>query len=367
MRLPSSTHPYIALRLRLAHHALLQFAASLASSMEIVVFLACPVLLALLSVIALPGFLAMSLPWPAALGLLCGQVLLTCLPAWLLRKRLLPATVAAWLRQLPLPPRLRRQADIVVAGLLMLPLGIAYFVSAGIWLLQSPPWLRPIAAPGIAATITAWLLAWLLTSCIMALRLRAPRPVRSARPHTVTAHVHRPPRWRILFLWRQLFWLPFWRNDNVIGIQQSVLLVTAGASMLAWLLRAPLVPAPLLGLLASASLIIVTDRGDKAVREQIAVLRPSLNAWPLASTGLTRLACAASLLPAFAVLLAGAVLLYAVDPAALQQRVTTVYALTASVALLAIVGLPRLTARGRVVLVVFSILALSAIGSELWN
>ena len=75
MRLPSSTHPYIALRLRLAHHALLQFAASLASSMEIVVFLAGPVLLALLSVIALPGFLAMTLPWPAALGLLCAQSL----------------------------------------------------------------------------------------------------------------------------------------------------------------------------------------------------------------------------------------------------------------------------------------------------
>ena len=97
------------------------------------------------------------------------------------------------------------------------------------------------------------------------------------------------------------------------------------------------------------------------------MLRPSLNAWPLASTALTRLACAASLLPPFAVLLAGAVLLYCIDPAALQQRVTKVYALTASVALLAIVGLPRLTARGRVVLVVLSILALSAIGSELWN
>ena len=82
---------------------------------------------------------------------------------------------------------------------------------------------------------------------------------------------------------------------------------------------------------------------------------------------MTRLACAASLLPPFAVLLAGAVLLYCIDPAALQQRVTMVYALTASVALLAIIGLPRLTARGRVALVVFSILALSAIGSELWN
>jgi hypothetical protein len=367
MRLPRSTPPYIALRLRLAHHALLQFAASLASSMEILVFLAGPVLLGLLSVIALPGFLAASQPWPAALGIIATQTVLTCLPAWLLRKRLLPAHTAAWLRQLPLPPRLRWQADIAVAGMLMLPLGIAYAVSAGIWLLQSPPWLRPIIAPGIGATLAAWLLAWLLTTLIVAQRLRAPRPAQKARPPTMTAYVPQRPRWSTLFLWRQLFWLPFWRNENVIGLQQSVLLATAGASMLAWLLRAPLLPAPLLGLLASASLVIVTDRGDKAVREQIAVLRPVLNAWPLASTALTRLACAASLLPAFAVLLSAGVLLYATDPAALQQRVTSVYALTASVALLAIVGLPRLTARGRVALVVLSILALSAIGSELWN
>ncbi|WP_426073919.1 hypothetical protein [Janthinobacterium sp. DSP2-3-3] len=367
MRLPHSLSPYLALRLRLAHHALLQFAASLASSMEILVFLAGPVLLGLLSVIALPGFLAVSLPWPAALGVLSAQALLTCLPAWLLRKRLLPAPIAAWLRQLPLPTRLRWQADVAVAGLLMLPLGLAYAVSAAIWLVQSPPWLRPIVAPGIAATIAAWLLAWLLTTLIVTQRLRAPRPAQRARSPTMSAYVPQRPRWRTVFLWRQLFWLPFWRNDNVIGIQQSVLLATAGASMLAWLLRAPLVPAPLLGLLASASLIIVTDRGDKAVREQIAVLRPSLNAWPLASTALTRLACAASLLPPFAVLLAGAVLLYNIHPASLQQRVTSVYALTASAALLAIVGLPRLKARGRVVLVVLSILALSAIGSELWN
>ena len=367
MRLPRSLSPYLALRLRLAHHALLQFAASLASSMEILVFLAGPVLLGLLSVIALPGFLAMSLSWPAALGLLGAQALLTCLPAWLLRKRLLPAPIAAWLRQLPLPPRLRWQADVAVAGMLMLPLGLAYAVSATIWLLQSPPWLRPLAAPGMAATLAVWLLAWLLTTRIVAQRLRAPRPAQGARAPTMTAYVPQRPRWTTLFLWRQLFWLPFWRNDNVIGLQQSVLLATAGASMLAWLLRAPLVPAPLLGLLASASLVIVTDRGDKAVREQLAVLRPALNAWPLAGTALTRLACAASLLPAFAVLLSAGVLLYAVDPAALQQRVTKVYALTAGAALLAIVGLPRLTVRGRVALVVFSILALSAIGSELWN
>ena len=107
--------------------------------------------------------------------------------------------------------------------------------------------------------------------------------------------------------------------------------------------------------------------GDKAVREQIAVLRPSLDAWPLASAAVLRLACAASLLPAFAVLPGAALLLYCIDPGVLRQRVTGVYAITASVAVMAIVGLPRLSARGRVALVVLSILALSAIGSELWN
>ena len=66
-------------------------------------------------------------------------------------------------------------------------------------------------------------------------------------------------------------------------------------------------------------------------------------------------------------LLGAGVVLYGTDPAMLQRRVTGVYAVTASLALLAIVGLPRLTARGRVALVVLSILALSAIGSELWN
>lgn len=361
MRLPSSIHPYLALRLRLAHHALLQFAASLASSMEILFFLAGPVLLGLLSVIALPSLLAVTLPWSAALGVLGAQVLLTCLPAWLLRKRLLPANIANWLRHL------RWRADVAVAGMLMLPLGVAYAISTGVWLLQSPPWLRPIVVPGMAATIAAWLLAWLLSTCILALRLRAPHPVQRARQRTATAYIAHAPRWPTLFLWRRLFWLPFWRNENVTGLQQSVLLASAVAAMLAWLLRVPLVPAPLLALLVSASLILLTDRGDKAVREQIAVLRPSLNAWPLAGTALLRLACAASVLPAFAVLLGAGALLYGTNPAALLQRASSVYAITASVAVLAIVGLPRLTARGRVALVSLSILALSAIGSELWN
>lgn len=370
MRLPGNPHPYLLLRLRLTHHALRQFVASFASSVEILVLLAGPVLLGLLSVLALPCLHAATLPWPAALAIIGAQALATCVPAWLLRKRLLPAPVAAWLRVLPLAPALRWQADAGVAAMLMAPLALAYAASAGVWLYQSPAWLRPVAAQGMAAIAASWLLSWLLTTCIFKLRMAAPRPARHARQ---TAAVRLAPatsttlRWPAVFLWRRLFWLPFWRQENVTGIQQSLLLAGAMASMLAWLLRAPLLPAPLLALLSSASLVLITDRGDKAVREQLLLLRPSLAAWPIASTPLIRLACAFSLLPGFAVLIAAALLLQATAPALLLQRVPLVYACTASCALLAIVGLPRLSARARVALVVFSILILTAIGSELWN
>ena len=367
MRLPGNPHPYLLLRLRLTHHALHQFVASLASSVEILVLLAGPLLLGLLSVLALPCLHAATLPWPAALAIIGAQALATCLPAWLLRKRLLPAPVAAWLRALPLTPALRWQADAGVAAMLMAPLALAYAASAGVWLYQSPAWLRPVAAQGMAAIGASWLLSWLLTACIFKLRMAAPRLVRQASQTAAIGLAPVAPRWTTLFVWRRLFWLPFWRAENMVGIQQSLLLAGAVISMLAWLLRVPLVPAPLLALLASASLVLITDRGDKAVREQLTLLRPSLAAWPIACTPLIRLACAFSLLPGFAVLIAAVVLLQATTPAVLQQRVALVYACTASCALLAIVGLPRLSARARVALVVFAILILTAIGSELWN
>ena len=367
MRLPRNLHPYLLLRLRLTHHALRQFAASLASSMEIVLLLAGPLLLGMLSVLALPSLHAASLPWPEAAAIVVAQAVATCLPVWLLRQRLLPAPLAAWLRTLPLPISLRWRADAFVAAMLTTPLALAYAVSAGIWLLQSPAWLRPVAAPGMALIVSTCLLSWLLITCMLMLRMRAPRPARRARQQAPGRLAPGKPRWLALFLWRRLFWLPFWRQENVVGIQQSLLLACATAGMLAWLLRVPLVPAPLLALLASASLVLVTDRGDKAVREQLLLLRPTLAAWPVASTSLTRLACGASLLPGLSVLIAAALLLRFTAPAVLQQRVTLVYALTAGASLLAIVGLPRLSARARVALVVFAILILTAIGSELWN
>ncbi|UUZ46561.1 hypothetical protein LP420_21725 [Massilia sp. B-10] len=55
-------------------------------------------------------------------------------------------------------------------------------------------------------------------------------PVRAA-----TAYVARPLRPRLAQLWLRLFWLPFWRAENVVGWQQSALLAAALVAAGAWM------------------------------------------------------------------------------------------------------------------------------------
>lgn len=158
-------------------------------------------------------------------------------------------------------------------------------------------------------------------------------------------------------LWRTLFWLPFWRGENNTGIQQCLLLAVALAATATWLCQ-PIahVPPAALGALASAALVLLTDRGDKAVREQAALLADKLAAWPLHSTPLIVCARSFSLLPVFAVLTLHALL-------AGHATAVHVWQGAALAACGAIVALP-LAPRGRVVLVVLSIVILTAIGSE---
>jgi hypothetical protein len=97
-------HPYTRLRVNLARHALAQFAASMRSSLEILVPVAGVGLAGLLACVALPGMYAATLAWPAAGALVLAQALLAAAPVWLLRRRLLPPDVALWLPALPIPP-----------------------------------------------------------------------------------------------------------------------------------------------------------------------------------------------------------------------------------------------------------------------
>ncbi|HAT32583.1 MAG TPA: hypothetical protein DCW29_17575 [Janthinobacterium sp.] len=361
------SHPYTVFRVRLAHRALLQFAASLQSSLEILLFIAGPGLLGLLAAIALPSLYAATLAWPAAIGLILAQALATAAPVWLLRKRLLPADVARWLLPLPLAPALRWRADAAVAAILVGPLALAYLVSIGVWLQQWPAWLRPVLSAGLAATAASLLLTWAGATLILAARGRAPAPTRRRRqPAATSGYSAGAARPRLPLLWHRLFWLPFWRGENPVGMRQSLLCLAAAGAAALWLWHPAPIPAAVLGIATSAGLTLLTDRGDKAVREQIAMLRPVLAAWPLETRRLERLACALSLLPAMALLLLfGAAL--ATSPAGHSHKVAALYLGAAALAQCAIVALPGLPARARVALVTISILLLTAIGSELWN
>ncbi|MET3130409.1 hypothetical protein AAKU55_000662 [Oxalobacteraceae bacterium GrIS 1.11] len=361
------SHPYSRFRIRLAHRALLQFADSLKNSLEILLVIAGPALLGLVAVIALPGLYAATQPWPACAGMILAQALLTALPAWLLRKRLLPADIALWQTALPLPPALRWTADLAVAGILSGPLALAYIISLAVWLWQWPAWLRPVASLGIAATVLALLLSWAISAMILAARARPAAPTRQRRQlPPASAYLARRRLPRGLFLWHRLFWLPFWRGDNPVGLQQSLLLLGATAAAVLWLWHPAPLPAAVSGAAASALLVLLTDRGEKAVHEHIALLRPLIAGWPLTARPLewgARLFCLA---PALAVLLLLGAALAAIHDG-YSHRVAALYLGTCAAAQCAIVGVPGLSPRSRVALVFLSILLLTAIGSELWN
>ena len=367
----SLPYSYLRFRTRMARHALRQFVASLQSSLEIVLLAFAPVMLGLIACIALPGMLAATQPWPQALALFGGQVLLASAPVWLLRKRLHPAEVMVWSRTLPIAPRQRWAADAAVAGMIVGPLTLAYIASTAIWLYQWPDWLRPAAPQSLLLTVLSLLLAWTVSTLTLAHRTRMPAARKPGRPRPVpAAYVPRGPVPRALTLayyWRQLFWHPFWRAENVVGVQQTLLLACALLSVGVWLWHPPLVPPALWGACAALSLILLTDRGDKAVAEQIALLRPIAAGWPLQTDLLFRCAMLFSLLPGLCVMACFALPALSRASANFSHTVAIVWLCFAGLAQIAIVTLRRLSVRGRVGLVFGAIIILTAIGSELWN
>ncbi|WP_322402412.1 hypothetical protein [Massilia luteola] len=356
------THPYTRFRLRLARHALAQLAARLRGSAEIVMFVLGPTLVGLLAFAAMPAMLAAAEPLPLALPLLCLHGVAMSLPIVLLRPRVMPAHVRAWLHPLPVPPGLLLRASAVVATLLTGPLGLAYTASLAVWLYQRPDWLVPPRA--VAGTVLSFLLTW---TCATVLLVRgAGLPQRARRAPAVAAAGTHPPASRIgaLYLWRRLFWLPLWRG-NVAGARQCVLLAaTAGAAAL-WMMGPQAMPRVLGAVLTSILLVLLVHDADQALRTQLARVRVPAAGWPIDVAALARHARAMTLLiltPALAVLTC-------MGAAAGAWHGTAAHlflALAWGIAPLLVLT-PPFTARGRMALVAFAIMLLCATGSKLWE
>jgi hypothetical protein len=358
-------HAYVTFRIHLARHGLLQFAASLKSSGEILLLAGANIAVVLLALSAYPSMYAASLPPLQAIGVLLAHALAMSVPMALLRKRLLPADVVGWARRLPVPPSVQWRADAAVAALLAGPLALLYALSAALLLYQRPAWLHP--AGGLAGTLFSLALTWCCSTAVLALRSRRlARGARRARPvPQAGACLPRRSGARLPMLWHRLFWLPYWRAENVVGWQQSVLLAAALAAAAAWMQAPPGLARGLLALATGALMVLLTDRGDKAVREQIALLRPVVARWPLTPRPLFAAARILSAAPALLVLL----LVFGGGAAhgLWAQRAGRVYLALGAAAPLLLVATPVANQRFRVALVVIEVLLLTAVGSELWK
>jgi hypothetical protein len=133
---------------------------------------------------------------------------------------------------------------------------------------------------------------------------------------------------------------------------------------MAWMMAPAGIARGALALTSSALLVLLADRGDKAVRDQAGVPRPLMAAWPMERRGIEFCARAFSLAP---VLLVLALLVCAGQAAGLWSHTAgRVYLALGMLAPVLLVAIPRFTPRSRVGLVVVSIVVLTAVGSELW-
>ena len=357
---------YVAFRIRLARHGLRQFFASLKNSAAILLLVAGHAFIGLLALSAFPAMYAASLAVPQAAALLLAHALVMTIPLVLLRQRILPMDVVRWVHRLPVAPLLQLRADGAVAALMVGPLALLYAVSAGVLLYHGGQWLRP--APALAATLVSLLLTFACSTAALSLRarrLRAGTPWRTQGAHEAHRYAPGRPRVRLLMLWHRLFWLPFWRADNAVGRQQCLLLGAAIGSAIPWMQAPPGIARGVLALATCTLMVLLTDRGDKAVYEQSARLRPILAAWPLFPRGL--FACARLLAAAPALLVLAVVFAGGAPHGLWRHGAGQVFLVLGCAAPLLLVTTPVAKEGFRVALVAVAIMLLTATGSELWK
>ncbi|MEJ7805064.1 MAG: hypothetical protein WKG03_03965 [Telluria sp.] len=357
---------YVTFRLRLARHGLRQFVASLKNAAAILLLVAGHAFIGLLALSAFPAMYAASLSPLPATALIVAHALIMTIPLVLLRRRILPADVVRWVHRLPVAPMLQLRADGAVAALMVGPLALLYAISAAVLLYHGGQWLRPV--PALAAALASLLLTFACSTAVLWLRARragARSPWWPAAAHDAGRYTPARSTVRLLMFWHRLFWLPFWRADNAIGRQQCLLLAAAIGSAIPWMQAPAGLARGLLALATCTLMVLLTDRGDKAVCEQTARLRPVLAAWPLFPRALFTWARLLAAVPALLVLLV--VVAGGARHGLWQHGAGHVFLVLGCAAPLLLVSTPVANQGFRVGLVAVTIMLLTATGSELWK
>jgi hypothetical protein len=366
---------YTQFHVKLALHGLHQFALSLKSSLEVVLLAAGQVVLMALALLAWPLWmnalwLAEHWAWYKVAAVLVGYSAALTLPILLLRKRLLPNDVLLWGRTLPVTPGARVRAYMAVTGVFVLPTAIGFGLSSiGCW--YEIPAVRSVWPVAVLMMLIALVLMQGLGTGVLMLRHRGltwQRLIRLPMPMSgpVVPYQAKKLSPHLLQQWYRLFWLPFWRLENGIGFQQCLLFCVAGLMFWLWMLPGSAFLRFLFCISASSLTLILTDRGDKAVQEQIILMRPHLRTLPFSLFRLELLAKLACMVPACG-LLAGLAWGLFSRAAVLHPGVAYWYLGTQLLAQVCIVGLGHLHAAGRARIVILFMVVLAAIGSELWK
>ena len=377
--LPGAITAYTRFQRKLAWHGIRQFAASLRGSSEVILLVAGQALLATLALLSGPLWLCAlwlqrgQMPL-SILALWLGYSALMALPVWLLRQRLLPPEVVLWSRALPLPPKAYLRAHAATVALLVQPLALGYIISSFALLSQSPE-LIPLWPLGVALQLGSLALTFGLGLWIMHARRRklcaSPQfdaKWASAHPAgtALAPYAIRPLRPRLLHIWHRLFWLPFWRLENGIGVKQCVLFGLSCLMFALWLYPLSPLPRGILGWFASSAILILTDQGYKAVQEQMQSMTPHLRALPLRFAHLQWFTSAASLLPAALILCAVSAWLW-LHGAQVHGGVARWYVGTQVAAHLCLLACGRLSQPARARILILYMVILTAMGTELWQ
>jgi len=367
---------YSRFHVKQAAYGMREFALSFKGSMEVILLVAGQVILMVVALLAWPI-------WMSAIWLREHMILsyiatiivaysgLMALPIFLLRKRILPRDTFVWEQPLPITQRMRWCAHAAVLRLFVLPLGAGHVMSSIVCWMQIPA-THAVWVSALVLLVISLLLMFVFGTLILEWRYRSlMRHARSKVLSEVPLVLCRPYQqlpWepRLLQQWYHLFFLPFWRLENGIGIQQVILFILSVTLFSMWCIVSTPIVRAFFCVSAISFTLILTDQGVKALQEHWRAIQPVLRALPFKLYQLRVLNSFFCLLPVGISLAWLGVLLFA-QANNVHVGVAFWFVAMSLLGHIILVSFVNLSSPARARMVLFLIVLLSAFGSEIWK